>query len=96
MISCPIIILENYQEAKTFRIQCYNNEGEPLNKFERFMMRDNEDFSRFLKRVGARGIENINDNNEETEVITLRVTLQKIINKYLIVLSQLVFYCIYS
>ena len=31
---------------------------------------NNDDYSNFLKRVEARGLENINDNNEEPKVIT--------------------------
>ncbi|CAI2174787.1 4522_t:CDS:2 [Funneliformis geosporum] len=76
----PVVVeTENYQEMKTFRIQCYDNEGVPLNKFERFTMCD-EDFSKFLKRVEARGLENIDDNNEEPEIITSLEGIQA--NKY--------------
>lgn len=55
---------------KTFHIQCYDNEGMPLDKFEQFEMRNNEDFSKLLKRVEARGLENIEDNNKVSKIIT--------------------------
>jgi hypothetical protein len=50
-----------------------------LNKFERFTMCD-EDFSKFLRRVEARGLENIDDDNKEPEIITLLEGIQA--NKY--------------
>lgn len=52
---------------KTFCIQCYDNEGVPLNKFEQFTMHD-KDFSKFLKRVEARGLVDIDDNSEELKI----------------------------
>jgi hypothetical protein len=55
---------------KTFHIQRYNNEGVPLDKFDQFTMRNNEDFSKLLKRIEARGLENIKDNNEVSKIIT--------------------------
>ncbi|CAG8668064.1 hypothetical protein GLOIN_2v1571072 [Rhizophagus irregularis DAOM 181602=DAOM 197198] len=61
---------KNYLEMKTFHIQCYDNEGMPLDKFEQFEMRNNEDFSKLLKRVEARGLENIEDNNKVSKIIT--------------------------
>ena len=64
---------------KTFHIQCYDDEGVLLNKFERFTMRD-EDFSKFLKRVEARGLENIDDHNEIPKIIMSFEGIQA--NKY--------------
>ncbi|RIA89359.1 hypothetical protein C1645_738698 [Glomus cerebriforme] len=72
-------ILENYQKMKSFHIQCYDNESVPLNKFERFTMRD-KDFRGFLKRMKARGLENIDNDNEEPEIITSLEGIQT--NKY--------------
>ncbi|GET02141.1 hypothetical protein GLOIN_2v1571072 [Rhizophagus clarus] len=71
--------LENYQEKKSFYIQCYDDEGVPLNKFELFTMND-RDFREFLRRVKARGLENIDDDNEISKVITSLDDIQA--NKY--------------
>ncbi|CAG8717405.1 15263_t:CDS:2, partial [Funneliformis caledonium] len=58
------------KEEKTFRVQCNNDEGEPLDKFEEFTIRDENDFCEFLKRVDARGLKHIDDNNEVPKVIS--------------------------
>jgi hypothetical protein len=64
---------------KTFCIQCYDDEGVPLNKFERYTMRD-KDFREFLMRVKVKGLANIDDDNEEPEIITSFEGIQA--NKY--------------
>ena len=59
------------KSAKTFHIQSYNEEGEQLlGKFELYMMSSNEEFFNFLDRVGAKGLERINDSREMPEIIT--------------------------
>ncbi|GBB96957.1 hypothetical protein RclHR1_02880023 [Rhizophagus clarus] len=76
----PVFVeTENYQEKKSFYIQCYDDEGVPLNKFELFTMND-RDFREFLRRVKARGLENIDDDNEISKVITSLDDIQA--NKY--------------
>lgn len=66
MISCCAVILHHsYNHIRNV----WSEEGEPLNKFGLSTM-NNDDYSNFLKRVEARGLENINDNNEEPKVIT--------------------------
>ncbi|RIA90492.1 hypothetical protein C1645_823334 [Glomus cerebriforme] len=73
----PVVVkTENYQEMKSFCIQCYDNEGVPLNKFEQFTMH-NEDFRGLLKRMEARGLKNIDDDNEEPEIITSHIQTNK-------------------
>ncbi|RIA81108.1 hypothetical protein C1645_701088 [Glomus cerebriforme] len=61
---------ETSYDKPTFCVQCYNKEGEPLDKFELFKMYNNEDLNKFLRRVKARGLENINDSNREPKVVT--------------------------
>ena len=47
----------------------YNDEDKLLNKFKEFTMRDENDFCEFLKRVDARELKYIDDNNEVPKVI---------------------------
>ncbi|KAF0458566.1 hypothetical protein F8M41_000953 [Gigaspora margarita] len=54
---------------KTFYIQAYNREGEPLERFETYTMYNEEDFCDFLKAINGTGLESINDNGEVITVI---------------------------
>src|ERR1043165_5801684 len=47
--------------TKTFYIESYDNEGEPLEKFEEHTMYDEDDFCDFMKSVYGKGLESIDD-----------------------------------
>jgi hypothetical protein len=75
-----LTILENYRKAKTFCVQCFDDNGNPLKKFERYTMSNNEDFWYFLGREGTTGLVNIDDNHKEPRIITSLEYIQH--NKY--------------
>ncbi|RIB16366.1 hypothetical protein C2G38_1970473 [Gigaspora rosea] len=54
---------------KTFYIQAYNDEGEPLERLEEFTMYSENNFSGFLKAVDGKGLESIDDDSETPKVI---------------------------
>ena len=63
-------IIKPIVPKKTIYIQAYNDEGEPLEKFEKYTMHDEDDLRNFLKSVEGKGLESIEDNNEIPNVIT--------------------------
>ncbi|CAG8573416.1 952_t:CDS:2 [Paraglomus brasilianum] len=64
-----VVILED--KPKTFLVQSYNNEGEPLlGKFEKYAMLNDNEYDIFLKRVEAKGLILISDDNEIPTVVT--------------------------
>src|SRR6266536_1544254 len=74
-----LVILGKNQ--KSFNVQAYDNEGKPiLEKFEEYIMADNDDFRCFLMRVDAKGLERVNDFRKKPEIIT---SLERVIpNEY--------------
>ncbi|RHZ86671.1 hypothetical protein Glove_48g67 [Diversispora epigaea] len=77
-ISVPSVTL--LSQKKTFYVQRYNDAGEPLKKFDKFIMRNNEEYINFLKIMNARGLERINDTSENLEIITSFQDIQR--NEY--------------
>ncbi|CAG8458463.1 11162_t:CDS:2 [Paraglomus brasilianum] len=62
---------EREDKPKTFLVQSYNNEGEPLlGKFEKYTMLKDNEYLIFLKRVDAKGLQLISDDNETPMVVT--------------------------
>src|SRR5439155_20241160 len=65
--------LENILEelsTKTFYIQDYNDEGELLEEFGKYTMRNDDDLHRFLRTVDGKGLVSMNDSNEDPDIIT--------------------------
>jgi hypothetical protein len=52
-----------------FYVQKYNNEGELSDRFEEYLMHDQNEFSSFLKRVEAKGLVSIDASDEKPMVI---------------------------
>jgi hypothetical protein len=78
---CSFISLVTLENKKTFYVQTYNDEGEPLlGKFELYAMSSDNEFFSFLRRVDAKGLELINNYSDEPFVIT---SLERVIpNEY--------------
>ncbi|CAG8546620.1 2832_t:CDS:2, partial [Funneliformis mosseae] len=67
--------------TKTFYVQIYNNEGEPLlGKFGTYTMDNHDEFFNFLRRNEANGLELIDDISDNPNIIT---SLERVIpNRY--------------
>ena len=68
--SCHFISLVILEESKIFFIQTYNAEGEPLQQFEKYTMSNDTEFNTFMKRVDGKGLQRIDDENKEPDIIT--------------------------
>jgi hypothetical protein len=72
---------ERKGNTKTFYVQTYNDEGNPLHgEFKLYTMGNDDEFFNFLKRTGAIGLELIDDSSDKPGVFT---SLERVIpNRY--------------